>query len=72
MTSGFIEGEGIINCIYVGSQGVIEAGNILCRGLGSFFIVNHLGYKIICLWKNVLGGRLGHSREEGNEERPFA
>ena len=53
-------------------QGVSKVEMIVCRGLGSFFIVNHLGYKIICLWKNVLGGRLGHSREEGNKERPFA
>ena len=66
---GFIECEGIISCLYVGSKGVSEDGNIFWKGLGYFFMVEHLVCKKHCLWKNRIGGRYGHICEEGNEAK---
>ena len=41
-----LEGEGIISCLYAGSQGGGEVGDIVLRGIISLFMVEQLGYKL--------------------------
>ena len=40
MTGGFLEGESIIYCLYIGIQGVSEVGKTVWKGLGRFFMVD--------------------------------
>ena len=42
-TGGLFDGEGIISCRYAGGQRVGEVGDIVWRGIGSLFMVHHLG-----------------------------
>ena len=69
LTGGFLEGGGISYRLYVGRQGVSEVGENFWIGIGSFFIVDQLGCKNICFWKNGLDERNGHRCEEGNEAK---
>ena len=69
LNDGFVEGKGIIPCLYVGSQGVIEVGEILLKEIGSFFIVEKLGWKTRYLWKNGFGYRHGYRCEESNDAK---
>ena len=67
MTGGYLEGEVVIYFLFVRDQGVGEVRDILWRGLGSFFMVDQLGWKTSCFCKNVLCGRNGHIYKERNE-----
>ena len=67
LTGGLFEYEGIIYCLYAGEQGVDEVGEMLCKLLGSFLMLEQIGCKTRCFWKNGLGGRHGHRCKEGNE-----
>ena len=69
LTYGIFEGEGIISCFYDRGQGVGEVVEIFWRGLISIFMVDKLGCKNCCLWKNVIGGRHGHICKEVNEAK---
>ena len=69
LTGGLIKGKLIINWLFVGSQGFSEVGNFVCIGLGFSFMVDQLGYKNTCLWKNGIGERYGHICEEVNEAK---
>ena len=69
LTGGFLEGEDIITCLYIGIQGVSEVEGILWRRLGSFFMVKELGCKYCCFWENGLGERHGHIFKEVNEAK---
>ena len=54
------EGGVIINCLYVGGWGVSEVGEIVWIVPGSLFMVEQLGCKTLCFWKNGLGDRHGY------------
>ena len=69
LSNGFLEGEGIIPCLYFGIQGVSEVGKIVWRGIGSFFIVDQLGCKTFCLWNNGVGYKHVHRCKEFNETK---
>ena len=64
LTAGLFYGEG-----YSEGQGVGEVGEIFWRGPGFLFMVEQLGCKNCCLWKNGLDGRHGHICEEVNETK---
>ena len=46
LTDSFLEGVGVIPCLYVGCQGVSEVGKVVWRGPGSLFMVEHIVWKI--------------------------
>ena len=46
LTDGFLEGVGVIPCLYVGCQGVSEVGKVVWRGPGYLFMVEHIVWKI--------------------------
>ena len=69
LTGGFLEGEGIITCLYFGRKSVSEVGNIVWRGLVYFVMVDKLGRKTLCLWNNGLVVRNGHRYKEVNEAK---
>ena len=69
LTGGFLESEVIIYCLYSVNQGFSEFGDIFWRGLSSLFMVEQLGCKNFCFWKNEICGRNGHRCKEGNEAK---
>ena len=69
LTGGFLEGEGVIYFFYVWDQGVSKVGDIVWRGLGSFFMMYQIGWKTCCFWKNGVCGRHGHRCKKGNEAK---
>ena len=71
LTGGLCEGEVIIYCLYVGGQGVENFAGIIWRELRSLFMVDQIGFKTHCFFKNGLGGRHGHRCKEVNEAKYF-
>ena len=67
LTGSFLKSEGLIYFFYIWDQGVGKVGNIFWRRLGFFLMVEHIGCKTFCFWKNGLGGRHGHRWERGKE-----
>ena len=51
------------------SRGFGEVEGIFWRGIGSLFMVEKIGCKTHCFWKNLIGVRHDHIFEEGNEAK---